>query len=275
VIAGTPPAERVERLDALWHAISWPDIAAPFAFTPLQILHNTVSNAVALTAGQPGFFTPRPVNPYLVPQAAPEAVSFYDTSPMLGTLQRFADFGLINSRRVRLSLGATNIATGNLEFFDNHHTLIRPEHALASGSLPPGFPATRVGDQYYWDGGCVSNTPLDAIIDEPDHPTAGGVHDRPVGRRGQAANQHERGALAGEADPVREPDGAPRRRGGVEDQPAPRGAAAEGRRGAGGRGRAGRPGVDGAPGRHHPHHLPAGGGPDPGQRRRVLAHLDR
>ena len=170
VIAGTPPSERVTRLDALWHAISWPDIAAPFAFTPLQILHNTASNAIALTAGQPGFFTPRPVNPYLVPQAPPEAVSFYDTSPMLGTLERFADFGLINSRRVRLSLGATNVATGNLEFFDNHHTLIRPEHALASGSLPPGFPATRIGDQYYWDGGCVSNTPLDAIVDEPDHP---------------------------------------------------------------------------------------------------------
>jgi NTE family protein len=89
---------------------------------------------------------------------------------MLGTLQRFADFGLINSRRVRLSLGATNIATGNLEFFDNQQITIGPEHVLASGSLPPGFPATRIGDQYYWDGGCVSNTPLDAIVDEPDHP---------------------------------------------------------------------------------------------------------
>jgi NTE family protein len=89
---------------------------------------------------------------------------------MLFTLRRFADFSLINSRAVRLSLGATNIATGDLEFFDNHRQTIGPEHVLASGSLPPGFPATEANGKLYWDGGCVSNTPLDAVIDEPGHP---------------------------------------------------------------------------------------------------------
>jgi NTE family protein len=97
-------------------------------------------------------------------------VSFYDTTPMLFTLRRFADFSLINSRVVRLSLGATNIATGDLEFFDNHRQTIGPEHVLASGSLPPGFPATEVNGKLYWDGGCVSNTPLDVVVDEPGHP---------------------------------------------------------------------------------------------------------
>ncbi len=170
VIAGTRPEDRVERLAALWEAISWPDLPMALVLGPWQMLHNMASNAEALVFGQPCFFTPRPVNPFLVPRAAAQEVSFYDTTPMLFTLRRFADFSLINSRATRLSLGATNIATGNLEFFDNHRQTIGPEHVLASGSLPPGFPATLAGGKLYWDGGCVSNTPLDAVVDEPGYP---------------------------------------------------------------------------------------------------------
>jgi NTE family protein len=170
VIAGNRPEQRVERLAALWEAISWPDLPTKLPLTQWQTLHNMASNAEALLFGQPHFFTPRAVNPLLLPRAAPQQVSFYDTTPMLFTLRRFADFSLINSRAVRLSLGATNIATGDLEFFDNHRQTIGPEHVLASGSLPPGFPATEANGKLYWDGGCVSNTPLDAVIDEPGHP---------------------------------------------------------------------------------------------------------
>ena len=170
VVAGNPPDQRVDRLAALWEAISWPDLPAPLALTALQTLHNMASNAEALLFGQPHFFTPRPVNPYLRPPSPPQEVSFYDTSPMLETLRRFADFALINDRAVRLSLGATDIATGDLQFFDNHRQRIGPEHVLASGSLPPGFPATPVEGKLYWDGGCVSNTPLDAVVDAPGHP---------------------------------------------------------------------------------------------------------
>jgi len=170
IIAGNRPEHRVERLTALWQAISWPDLPPTLPLTPWQTLHNMASNAEALLFGQPHFFTPRPVSPLLLPRAAPQQVSFYDTTPMLFTLRRFADFSLINSRAIRLSLGATNIATGDLEFFDNHRQTIGPEHVLASGSLPPGFPATIVNGKPYWDGGCVSNTPLDAVIDEPEYP---------------------------------------------------------------------------------------------------------
>jgi NTE family protein len=148
VIAGNHPEERVARLEALWQAISWPDAAVPLAFPPLQVLHNMASNATALLAGQPHFFIPRPINPFLVPQAPPQAVSFYGTSPMLATLRRFADFDLINRRQVRLSLGATNIATGNPAFLDNQHLTIEPAHVLASGSLPPGFAAVPIGDAW-------------------------------------------------------------------------------------------------------------------------------
>jgi NTE family protein len=170
VIAGNRPEHRVERLAALWQAISWPDLPPTLPLVAWQTLHNMASNAEALLFGQPNFFTPRPVNPFLVPRAAPQQVSFYDTTPMLFTLRRFADFSVINSRAIRLTLGATNLATGDLEFFDNHRQTIGPEHVLASGSLPPGFPATEVDGRLYWDGGCVSNTPLDAVVDEPGHP---------------------------------------------------------------------------------------------------------
>jgi NTE family protein len=170
IIAGNRPENRVERLTQLWEAISWPDLPGTLVPTPWQLLQNIASNAEALLLGQPNFFSPRPVNPFLVPRAAPQEVSFYDTTPMLFTLRRFADFALVNSRSTRLSLGATNIATGDLEFFDSHRQPIGPEHVLASGSLPPGFPATLVDGKLYWDGGCVSNTPLDAVIDEPGHP---------------------------------------------------------------------------------------------------------
>ncbi|HUB10703.1 MAG TPA: patatin-like phospholipase family protein [Acetobacteraceae bacterium] len=170
VIAGNRPEDRVARLTALWEAISWPDVPAPLALTALQTLHNMASNAEALWFGQPNFFTPRPLNPYLRPAAPPQEVSFYDTSPVLATLRRFADFSLINDRKLRLSLGATDIATGNARFFDNHRQRIEPEHVLASCSLPPGFPATLVEGRLYWDGACVSNTPLDAVVDEPGHP---------------------------------------------------------------------------------------------------------
>jgi NTE family protein len=170
VIAGNRPEHRVERLAALWEAISWPDLPSALPLAAWQTLHNMASNAEALLFGQPNFFTPRPVNPLLVPRAAPQQVSFYNTTPMLFTLRRFADFSVINSRAIRLTLGATNLATGDLEFFDNHRQTIGPEHVLASGSLPPGFPATEVDGRLYWDGGCVSNTPLDSVVDEPGHP---------------------------------------------------------------------------------------------------------
>ncbi len=173
IIAGNLPEDRVDRLGALWEAISWPDVPPALSLLtqkPWQTLHNMASNAEALLFGQPNFFTLRSVNPYLRPPSAPQDLSFYDPTPMVVTLRRFADFALINRRAVRLTLEATDLATGNLEYFDNHRQAIRPEHVLASGSLPPGFPATLVDGKPYWDGACVSNTPLDAVIEEPGHP---------------------------------------------------------------------------------------------------------
>jgi NTE family protein len=173
LVAGNAPEDRVDRLAAFWEAISWPEFVPPTGFEAFQTLHNWASNAEALLLGQPNFFTPRPINPMLVASAPPPEVSFYDTTPLRFTLGRYADFARINRGETRLSLGATRIDTGDLVFFDNFTqplATIGPEHVLASGSLPPGFPATRVGEHFYWDGGCVSNTPLDAITERPEHP---------------------------------------------------------------------------------------------------------
>ncbi|ACL62516.1 patatin-like phospholipase family protein [Methylobacterium nodulans] len=167
VLAGNQPADRLAKLEALWHAISWPEVLVPLKQLPLEIWHNNLSNAAALMFGQPAFFTPRPVSPFVAPPGNPSTVSFYDTAPLRETLRDLADFDLINSAKVRLTLGATDVATGDMVFFDNtKEGPFGPEHVMASGSLPPGFPATKVGDRYYWDGGCVSNTPLEAILED-------------------------------------------------------------------------------------------------------------
>ena len=117
--------------------------------------------------GQPNFFYPRFPSPQFVPDQEPEDVSFYVSTPMLETLRGLADFDLINTRRTRLSLGATHVKTGTLIFFDNDKQRLTPEHVLASGSLPPGLPGTRIDGELFWDGGCVSNTPLDVIFETP------------------------------------------------------------------------------------------------------------
>jgi NTE family protein len=163
IIAGNEPADRLEQLLGFWENISWPEFTNFLSFLPLQILHNQLSSGEAMAFGQPNFFSPRPISPYLVTDAGPGALSFYDTGALHETLQRFASFDRINRQATRLTLGATNVASGVLEFFDSGAQGIDTRHVIASGSLPPGFPATEIDGNFYWDGGCVSNTPLEAI----------------------------------------------------------------------------------------------------------------
>jgi NTE family protein len=166
VIVGNPPEQRLARLEDLWNEISRPNAWGAQFGGEARRLFNQASAMESILYGQPNFFWPRVPNPFLVPPGIATANSAYDTSPMLATLARLADFDRINSPEVRLSLGATCVTTGTLEYFDNTRQRIGPEHVLASGSLPPGFPPTQVDGLAYWDGGCVANSPLEAIIDE-------------------------------------------------------------------------------------------------------------
>ncbi len=115
--------------------------------------------------GAPGFFAPRVPPPFLHPPGSPEALSFYDVAPLKATLERLVDFDLLNASAMRFSVGAVNVRTGNFTYFDSTTNEIRPEHVMASGSLPPGFPATEIEGEHYWDGGLVSNTPPEWVLD--------------------------------------------------------------------------------------------------------------
>ena len=118
----------------------------------------------ALTMGQSGFFKPRFPPPFLSMFSGDAATSFYDTAPLRDTLEQLVDFDRLNSGDVRVSVGAVNIRCGNLVYFDTAQRRLRAEHFMASGALPPGFPAVEIDGEYYWDGGMVSNTPLSRVL---------------------------------------------------------------------------------------------------------------
>ncbi|MGA7810938.1 DUF3734 domain-containing protein [Bradyrhizobium sp.] len=173
IIAGNAPENRVERLRAFWEDITAPamgfdaDIAGLFARDETaRTLANQVSAAMVALAGTPGFFRPRQPNPWFHPPGTMAATSYYDTQPLKTTLERFVDFDRVNSGKndTRLSLGAVNVRSGNLVYFDTGAQKIEPEHVMASGALPPGFPAIEIEGEHYWDGGLVSNTPLQWIV---------------------------------------------------------------------------------------------------------------
>ena len=172
IIAGNPREKRVERLKEFWELVSSPVSWSPV--TPgdrARSLFNETSAALIATFGVPGFFTPRVPPAPLWPLGSPQSQSYYDTAPLKKTLERLVDFDRINDLKTRLSVGAVGVASGNFVYFDNVEfkkkgKKIGPEHIMASGALPPGFPSILIDDEYFWDGGISSNTPLDYVLDE-------------------------------------------------------------------------------------------------------------
>ncbi|MGY8681983.1 patatin-like phospholipase family protein [Bradyrhizobium sp. UFLA05-153] len=173
IIAGNAPEKRVDRLREFWEEITAPamgfdaDVVGLFERgEAARALANQVSAVTVAFAGTPGFFRPRLPNPWFHPPGTIEATSYYDTRPLRATLERYVDFDRINSDNydTRLSLGAVNVRSGNLVYFDPGTQVIGPEHVMASGALPPGFPAIEIEGEHYWDGGLVSNTPLQWLV---------------------------------------------------------------------------------------------------------------
>ncbi|RIV88665.1 patatin-like phospholipase family protein [Aurantiacibacter xanthus] len=168
LIAGNRPDEAVGKLRAFWDLVSSELTAiAPADSGPARRWFNEVSAALVASVGAPGFFRPR-LPGFTAPAALFTATSIYDTSPLRETLTELVDFDLLNDGPMRFSVGAVNVITGNLTWFDNRQCRIGPEHIMASGALPPGFPPVEVDGQFYWDGGLVSNTPLQYVIDEEE-----------------------------------------------------------------------------------------------------------
>jgi NTE family protein len=163
LIAGNAPADRLPRLAEFWDLVSsgpgqvpieWGDRAGVNQFSALW----------TSLLGVPGFFRPR-LHPALLLGGAAPVLSYYDTAPLRQTLERLVDFDRINDGPTRLSVGAVNVRTGNSLYFDNTRQEIGVEHIMASSALPPGFPPVTVDGEDYWDGGIVSNTPLQYVLD--------------------------------------------------------------------------------------------------------------
>jgi NTE family protein len=180
IIAGNPPNSRIDRMREFWAQVTagglWP------CFDDLRLnvargdtarnIFNQISAGIAMASGAKGFFTARPMGPWLQPAGTIEATSFYDTGDLKHTLERLVDFDRLNGGATRFSAGAVNVRTGNFVYFDTTTHTIRPEHVMASGALPPGLPAIEIEGEHYWDGGLVSNTPLQWVVEsEPRRDT--------------------------------------------------------------------------------------------------------
>ena len=174
LIAGNPPQRRVERLREFWEGVtSFPftnSLPSPHGHGapggPRDVVNET-NATIAMLFGVAGFFSPRvPAAPFQPPGTL-AAISYYDTEPLRRTLERLVDFDLLNSGAVRLSVGAVNVRSGNFCYFDSAEQRIDARHVMASGALPPGFPPVEIDGEFFWDGGLVSNTPLQYVLDQP------------------------------------------------------------------------------------------------------------
>lgn len=172
LIAGNAPEHRVEKLHEFWNAVTAPaeqdwlgTWAKAWQGDDARRLRNQFNAGLAMSAGVPGFYKPRIPPPFLQPTGAPGASSYYDTTDLQRTLERLVDFDRINHEKsMRFSVGAVNVRTGNFAYFDNETDIISARHVMASGALPPAFEAVEIDGEYYWDGGIVSNTPLQWVL---------------------------------------------------------------------------------------------------------------
>jgi NTE family protein len=177
IIAGNAPEHRVQKLREFWEGVTenplWGLSDAVFSIQPkgdaARAVKNQWSAGLVMLGGSPGFFTPRMPSPWMYPWGSMEATSYYDTGALKRTLERLVDFDRINCDETRLSMGAVNVRSGNFVYFDTTTHDIGPEHVMASGALPPGFPPIEIEGEHYWDGGLVSNTPLQWVVDAMPH----------------------------------------------------------------------------------------------------------
>jgi NTE family protein len=165
LIAGNEPEHRVERLNAFWDTLRWRSPLSHLPFEPGAL--NPLSNLAVVAQGVPGFFAPNLAA--LWGAHAPlgtENAAYYDTAPLAETLRAHVNFDRIARGTTRLTVGAVNVTSGRMRYFDSRDEPLGVQHIMASGALPPAFPAVRVGDELYWDGGIYSNTPIEAVLDD-------------------------------------------------------------------------------------------------------------
>jgi NTE family protein len=170
LIAGNRPENRVARLREFWEGICR---AGPFAwlgdaFSQLpgaRVFASAVAAGMSLVEGQPGFFRLRMPPPLPGIDMSPERLGYYDTSDLRTTLDALIDWDLLNAPDMPVALGAVDVASANFVYFDSQSTRVDARHVMASGALPPAFPPVEIDGRWYWDGGIVSNTPLEYVLE--------------------------------------------------------------------------------------------------------------
>jgi NTE family protein len=172
IIAGNRPENRLKQLQAFWHKVrrsgvsGWADMVPGWG--------QQVSNAMTMVGGVEGFFRPfapaqaaaGPFGAMFAPRLTAETAGFYSTGPLEQTLAEVIDFEVLNAAATRLTVGAANVRTGEMQYFDSSREPLTIRHIMASGALPPAFPAVAIDGELYWDGGIVSNSPVEAVFDD-------------------------------------------------------------------------------------------------------------
>jgi NTE family protein len=172
IIAGNPPGERMARLQEFWRRVQHSPLLTAAATLPG--IGPSIANWITVTGGLEGFFTPNP-HAFASPQRTmpPEQAGYYSTAPLLENLRSLIDLTHLNSRAVRLTVGAARVCTSEMVYFDSRAIPLDLRHVMASGALPPAFPAVRIDGELYWDGGILSNTPVEVVFD--DNPRRSGL----------------------------------------------------------------------------------------------------
>jgi NTE family protein len=165
IIAGNQPAERMSRLQAFWQSVQHGPFQQALGSVPLW--GAMASKWLTMSNGIGSFFKPNPLA-FMgthVPLSA-DGAGYYSTMPLQATLNELVDFDLVNRNTTRLTVGAANVRTSEMRYFDSREMPLDARHVMASGALPPAFPAIRIDGDLYWDGGILSNTPVEAIFDD-------------------------------------------------------------------------------------------------------------
>jgi NTE family protein len=164
LIAGSKPDERVEKLCEFWSRVQ-NDQFVPGGLPTW--LATATRNMVAITNGVPSFFSPNPLafsSPHV--RLGAESAGYYSVSPLRRTLEELVDLEQLNSGETRITVGASSVRTAEMRYFDSRDMPLSVDHIMASGALPPGFPPVRIDGELYWDGGILSNTPVEVVFDD-------------------------------------------------------------------------------------------------------------
>ena len=165
LIAGNATSERLPKLREFWKRMEQNPIWN--LRTAILEFNERLSYWSTVTHGIPGFFRPNALahagDSY--PLGADRA-GYYSTAPLERTLAELVDINLLNGCAPRLTVGAAHVRSSQMRYFDSQHCELGIKHIMASGALPPAFPAVRIDGELYWDGGILSNTPTEVVFDD-------------------------------------------------------------------------------------------------------------